>query len=442
MKGVHACEGPFFTTVRPRLPLRLAALLHRASCRRRRSAQTAAAGSNGIPPGQASQNGASPSGLSGDDSAFEVKDKNGGSLDVRIMSGEFTDDGSTKERITRPIRKVLAKDRGGPGARAARHMMQDCKSNLVLHVPAMYGCTVAKGCPSQVCAVCGGEMRGTHVTSQHWLSLLCVASLLAYAAGRALSYALAKEGQKWRAAAAARMPEARGDVRQIVGQPVFVPLYKLFLTYGKVSSWLCRSKATSTGSAGAKWLSRRSQVFRLSFGPKSFVVVSDAEVARHILLTNAGNYSKGLLSEILDFVMGTGARSAAPAGHQPPGAVRCSTNAAPPCRAHTSGWRDLEVAPAGHSALPAPQVHRVHGGHVRGQRTARRPNAAGGCAGAPWLNLCYAFGMPDVFTKSNLYFAVLPSKRNNSLRDASCRPHMRHGCGCPVQHQGLRPGGQ
>ena len=36
-------------------------------------------------------------------------------------------------------------------------------------------------------------------------------------------------------------------------------------------------------------------------------MVSDAEVARQILLTNAGNYSKGLLSEILDFVMGTGA---------------------------------------------------------------------------------------------------------------------------------------
>ena len=48
------------------------------------------------------------------------------------------------------------------------------------------------------------------------------------------------------------------------------------------------------------------QVFRLSFGPKSFVVVSDAQVARHILFTNAPNYSKGVLSEILDFVMGTG----------------------------------------------------------------------------------------------------------------------------------------
>ena len=57
-------------------------------------------------------------------------------------------------------------------------------------------------------------------------------------------------------------------------------------------------------------LSMHAQVFRLSFGPKSFVVVSDAQLARQILLTNAGNYSKGLLSEILDFVMGKGATHA------------------------------------------------------------------------------------------------------------------------------------
>ena len=75
-----------------------------------------------------------------------------------------------------------------------------------------------------------------HLTSQRWPSVIVRAPLLKRAAGRALSYALAKEGQKWRAAAAARMPEARGDIRQIVGQPVFVPLYKLFLTYGKVKA--------------------------------------------------------------------------------------------------------------------------------------------------------------------------------------------------------------
>lgn len=72
--------------------------------------------------------------------------------------------------------------------------------------------------------------------------------------------------------------QARGDIREIVGQPVFVPLYKLFLVYGKI--------------------------FRLSFGPKTFVVISDPAYTRQILLTNADKYSKGLLSEILDFVMG------------------------------------------------------------------------------------------------------------------------------------------
>lgn len=52
-----------------------------------------------------------------------------------------------------------------------------------------------------------------------------------------------------------------GDLRQIVGQPVFVPLYKLFLTYGKI--------------------------FRLSFGPKTFVVISDAAMAKQVPLCNA-----------------------------------------------------------------------------------------------------------------------------------------------------------
>ena len=47
-------------------------------------------------------------------------------------------------------------------------------------------------------------------------------------------------------------------------------------------------------------------VFRLCFGPKRFVVVSDAKLVRQILLTNAASYSKGILSEILDFVMGQG----------------------------------------------------------------------------------------------------------------------------------------
>ena len=34
--------------------------------------------------------------------------------------------------------------------------------------------------------------------------------------------------------------------------------------------------------------------------------MSDAELARQLLLTDATKYSKGLLSEILEFVMGQG----------------------------------------------------------------------------------------------------------------------------------------
>lgn len=98
--------------------------------------------------------------------------------------------------------------------------------------------------------------------------------------GRRVSLWLARLGQQWRREAAGRMPEATGDIREIVGQPVFVPLYKLFLVYGPI--------------------------FRLSFGPKSFVVISDPALAKQVLLTNAHKYSKGLLAEILDFVMGQG----------------------------------------------------------------------------------------------------------------------------------------
>jgi hypothetical protein len=37
------------------------------------------------------------------------------SLDDRISSGEFTDAGSTKERLSRPVRKFFASDPYGPG---------------------------------------------------------------------------------------------------------------------------------------------------------------------------------------------------------------------------------------------------------------------------------------------------------------------------------------
>ena len=37
-------------------------------------------------------------------------------LDMRIMRGEYSDEGSTKDRLTRPLRKVLAKNPVPPGA--------------------------------------------------------------------------------------------------------------------------------------------------------------------------------------------------------------------------------------------------------------------------------------------------------------------------------------
>jgi beta-ring hydroxylase len=101
-----------------------------------------------------------------------------------------------------------------------------------------------------------------------------------YWLGRGAAKVLAEWGREWQRDARMRMPEARGDIREIAGQPVFVPLFSLFLQFGRV--------------------------FRLSFGPQSFVVVSDPAAAKHVLQDNAANYSKGLLAEILDFVMGKG----------------------------------------------------------------------------------------------------------------------------------------
>ena len=57
-----------------------------------------------------------------------------------------------------------------------------------------------------------------------------------YTAGRNIALKLAKAGKEWKAAAAVRMPEARGDIREIIGEPVFVPLQKLATIYGKASA--------------------------------------------------------------------------------------------------------------------------------------------------------------------------------------------------------------
>ncbi|KAL7185132.1 hypothetical protein ACSBR2_027128 [Camellia fascicularis] len=77
-----------------------------------------------------------------------------------------------------------------------------------------------------------------------------------------------------------KIPEAKGAISAIRSEAFFVPLYELFLTYGGI--------------------------FRLTFGPKSFLIVSDPSVAKHILRDNSKAYSKGVLAEILEFVMGKG----------------------------------------------------------------------------------------------------------------------------------------
>ncbi|CAK7340096.1 unnamed protein product [Dovyalis caffra] len=77
-----------------------------------------------------------------------------------------------------------------------------------------------------------------------------------------------------------KIPEAKGKLGAIRSEPFFIPLYELYLTYGGI--------------------------FRLNFGPKSFLIVSDPSLAKHILRDNSKAYSKGILAEILEFVMGKG----------------------------------------------------------------------------------------------------------------------------------------
>eukprot|EP01035_Chromulina_nebulosa_P018815 gene18815-24585_t len=47
-------------------------------------------------------------------------------------------------------------------------------------------------------------------------------------------------------------------------------------------------------------------VYKLLFGPKSFLVVSDPVIAKHLLRDNAKAYDKGVLAEILEPIMGKG----------------------------------------------------------------------------------------------------------------------------------------
>ena len=51
---------------------------------------------------------------------------------------------------------------------------------------------------------------------------------------------------------------------------------------------------------------RHGPVFKLAFGPKSFIVISDPVIVKHILKENPHNYDQGILAEILQPIMGKG----------------------------------------------------------------------------------------------------------------------------------------
>lgn len=77
------------------------------------------------------------------------------------------------------------------------------------------------------------------------------------------------------------IPVAEGELSDLAGdEPLFKALYKWFLESGGV--------------------------YKLVFGPKAFIVVSDPVVVKHILKDNAFNYDKGVLAEILEPIMGKG----------------------------------------------------------------------------------------------------------------------------------------
>jgi len=79
-----------------------------------------------------------------------------------------------------------------------------------------------------------------------------------------------------------------GDLQTMAGGPLFLILAKYYHDYGPI--------------------------FTLSFGPKSFLVISDPVMARHILReTPVDQYCKGMLAEILEPIMGKGLIPADPA---------------------------------------------------------------------------------------------------------------------------------
>ena len=76
------------------------------------------------------------------------------------------------------------------------------------------------------------------------------------------------------------VPIAVGEIEGVLDGALFLPLQKYYEKFGGV--------------------------FKLLFGPKSFIVVSDPVIIKHILRDNSKAYDKGILAEILEPIMGKG----------------------------------------------------------------------------------------------------------------------------------------
>ncbi|URE29164.1 cytochrome P450 [Musa troglodytarum] len=110
------------------------------------------------------------------------------------------------------------------------------------------------------------------------------------------------------------MPTAEGAVSDLFGRPLFFSLYDWFLEdmlhlleiFDDLMHRQLVSQDVIVFYNAAEFIIQHGSVYKLAFGPKAFVVVSDPVVARHILRETALSYDKGVLAEILEPIMGKG----------------------------------------------------------------------------------------------------------------------------------------
>ncbi|KAL0338529.1 UNVERIFIED_CONTAM: Carotene epsilon-monooxygenase, chloroplastic [Sesamum angustifolium] len=70
------------------------------------------------------------------------------------------------------------------------------------------------------------------------------------------------------------------DVSDLLGGALFLPLFK--------------------------WMNEYGPIYRLAAGPRNFVVVSDPDIAKHVLRNYGTTYAKGLVAEVSEFLFGSG----------------------------------------------------------------------------------------------------------------------------------------